>query len=193
MWLVNGMISVLSEDVPPGFINESANLFSPPLPVASVDILPAQLAVAWQGDESNAHLIHAALSSIAGKPLPWSRVAHALDEGFRLGLIERTLDSGSWPCDLGGASAVKIRVRKSEAKDPPPLKHYGSKVASAELQTHEVQDLADNIDALREATAGHPMRIRVTLEIGEDSQVDQAVVDKVNAVLGQVKAGWKTE
>lgn len=193
VWLVNGMISVLSEDVPPGFINESANLFSPPLPVASVDILPAQLAVAWQGDESNAHLIHAALSSIAGKPLPWSRVAHALDEGFRLGLIERTLDSGSWPCDLGGASAVKVRVRKNDAKDPPPPKHYGSKVASAELQTHEVQDLADNIDALREATAGHPMRIRVTLEIGEDSQVDQAVVDKVNAVLGQVKAGWKTE
>ena len=193
VWLVNGMISVLSEDVPPGFINESAQLFSPPLPVASVDVLPAQLATAWQGDESNAHLIHAALSAKSGKPLPWSRVAHALDEAFRLGLIERTLDSGVWPCDLGGASAVKVRVRKSEAKEPAPTKHYGSKVASTELQTHEVQDLSDNIDALREATAGHPLRIRVTLEIGEDSQVDQAVVDKVNAVLAKIKAGWKAD
>ncbi|MCW8197073.1 ATP-binding protein [Verminephrobacter aporrectodeae subsp. tuberculatae] len=191
VWLVNGMISVLSEDVPPGFINESAHLFSPPPPVAGVDVLPAQLATAWQGDESNAHLIHAALSSRAGKPLPWSRVAHALDEAFRIGLIERSLDSGAWPCDPGGASAVKVRARKSEAQEPPPAKHYGSKRAATELQTHEVQDLAENIDALREATAGYPMRICVTLEIGEDSQVDQAVVDKVNAVLEQVKAGWR--
>jgi hypothetical protein len=193
VWLVNGMISVLSEDVPPGFVNESAQLFSPPPPVPSVDVLPAQLAAAWPGDESNAHLIHTALSSKAGKPLPWSRVAHALDEAFRLGLIERTLDSGAWPCDLGGASAVKVRVRKSEAKQSPPGKHYGSKVASAELQTHEVQDFADNIDALREATAGQPLRIRVMLEIGEEGQVDQAVVDKVNGILGQIKAGWKAE
>jgi hypothetical protein len=53
--------------------------------------------------------------------------------------------------------------------------------------------LADNIDALREATAGQPLRIRVTLEIGEEGQVDQAVVDKVNGILGQIKAGWKAE
>jgi hypothetical protein len=110
-----------------------------------------------------------------------------------LGLIERALDSGAWPCDLGGAAAVKIVARKTEAKEPPPSKHYGSKAASADLQTHEVQDLADHIDALREATAGHPLRIRVTVEIGEGGHVDQSVVDGVNAVLAQVKPGWMAE
>lgn len=193
VWLVNGTVSVLSEDVPAGFVNDTAQLFAPPLPLASVDVLPTQLPTAWQGDATNAQLIHAALSSKAGKVLPWKRVVSALDEAFRLGLIERTLDSGAWPCDLGGAAAVKIVIRKSEAKEPPPPKHYGSKAASADLQTHEVQDLADNIDALREATAGHPFRIRVTVEIGDGSQVDQLVVDKVNAVLAQIKAGWKAE
>ena len=58
---------------------------------------------------------------------------------------------------------------------------------------HEVQDLADHVDALREATAGHPLRIRVTVEVGENGQVDQAVVDKVNVVLAEVKAGWRAE
>lgn len=193
LWLVNGTVSVLAEEVPAGFVNETAQLFPPPLPLSSVDVLPAQVPMAWQGDASNAHLIHAALSSKAGKVLPWTRVVSALDEAFRLGLIERALDSGAWPCDLGGAAAVKIVTRKNEAKEPPPLKTYGSKAASAELQTHEVQDLADNIDALREATAGHALRIRVTLEIGESGQVDQAVLDKVNAVLAQIKAGWKAE
>lgn len=63
----------------------------------------------------------------------------------------------------------------------------------AELETHEVQALADQIDALREATAGHHFRIRVKVEIGEGGKVDQAVLDKVNCVLGQVKAGWHTQ
>ncbi|WP_043700899.1 DUF499 domain-containing protein [Tepidimonas taiwanensis] len=193
IWLLNGTVSVLGEDVPAGFINEAAQLFSPPPLLSAVDVLPAQLPTAWQSDATNAHLIHAALSSKGGKVLPWTRVAAALDEAFRLGLIERSLDSGPWPCDLGGAAAVKIVARKSEAKEPAPPKHYGSKTATAELQTHEVQDLADHIDALREATAGHPLRIRVTVEIGDGSPVDQSVVDRVNAVLAKIKAGWMAE
>jgi hypothetical protein len=194
LWLLNGTVSALAEDVPVGYVNETAQLLAPPLPLSSVDVLPAQLPMAWQGDSTNAHLLHAALSSKAGKALPWTRIVSALDEAFRLGLVERTLDSATWPCDLGGAASIKIFVRKSETKEAPATpKGYGAKVASSSLETHEVQDLADNIDALREATAGHSLRIRVTVEIGENSQVGQAVVDKVNAVLAKVKAGWKAE
>jgi hypothetical protein len=193
IWLVNSTISVLGEDVPSGFVNESAQLLAPPPLFSSVDVLPDQLPAAWSGGQSTAHLIHGALSAKFGKPLPWVRTEQVLSEAFRLGLIERTLDSASWPCDMGGASGVKIRVSKHEVRQPPPPRHYGSKVATAELQLYEVQDLADHVDALREATAGYPLRIRVTVEVGENGQVDQAVVDKVNAVLSGVKAGWKAE
>lgn len=193
VWLINGTISVWGEDVPAGFINESAQLLPPPQPVASVDLLPEQLATAWNGDETNAHLLHASLSLKLGKPLPWLLVRNALDEGFRLGLFERTLDSGPWPCDMGGAGTIKLRLREDKTGEKPVFPQYGAKVASTELQTHEVQELADQIDALREATAGYPLRIRVTVEIGEDSHVDQSVVDNVNTILGQIKAGWKAE
>jgi hypothetical protein len=193
IWLVNGTISVLGEDVPAGFVNESAQLLSPPPSFSSVDVLPDQLPAAWSDGQSTAHLIHGALSAKLGKPLPWVRTEQALSEAFRLGLIERTLDSALWPSDMGGASAVKIRVSKNEVRQPPLPQHYGSKVATAELQLHEVQDLADRVDALREATAGHPLRIRVTVEVGENGQVDQTVVDEVNAVLSGVKSGWKME
>lgn len=193
VWLINGTISVLGEEVPAGFVNETAQLYPPPPPLEAIDVLPAQIPAAWQAEESNANLIQAALSSKAGRALPWSRIGHGLEEAFRLGLIERTLDSGPWPCDLGGAGTVKIRVRQAEAKEAAAAKHYGSKVAIAELQTHEVQDLADNIDALREATAGQPLRIRVTVEVGDGGNVDQSVIDKVNVVLSLVKTGWKAE
>lgn len=192
VWLVNGTISVLGEDVPSGFVNEAALLLAPPTAASGVDVLPEQVPSAWNGKESTAYLVHAALSAKNGRPLPWMIVRNALDEGFRLGLIERAIDSGIWPCDMGGAGSVKILLRSVEAKDKQP-QPYGAKVASAELETHEVQDLADQIDALREATAGHHFRIRVTVEIGEGGKVDQAVLDKVNSVLGQVKAGWHTQ
>ncbi|PQV52187.1 sigma-54 interacting transcriptional regulator [Paraburkholderia sp. BL21I4N1] len=193
VWLVNGTISVLGEDVPAGFVSESAQLLAPPPTFSSVDLLQDQLPAAWSGGQSTVHLIHGALSANFGKPLPWARTFQALDEAFRLGLIERTLDSASWPCDMGGASAIKIRVSKNGVKPPSLPKLNGSKAASADLQTHEVQDLADNIDALREATAGQALRIRVTVEIGDGSQVEQSVIDKVNVVLAQIKVGWMAE
>lgn len=193
IWLVNSTISVLGEEVSTGFVNESAELLAPPPTFSSVEVLPDQLPPAWSGGQSTAQLIHGALSARFGKPLPWTRTSQALEEAFRLGLIERSLDSASWPCDMGGASAIKIRVCKNEVKQPPTPEPYGSKVATAELQLHEVQDLADEVDALREATAGQRLCIRVTVEIGENGQIDPCVVDKVNSVLARVKAGWQAE
>ncbi|BAU49564.1 ATPase AAA [Sulfurifustis variabilis] len=190
IWLVNGTISVLGEDVPAGFVNEHAILYPPPTPIPATDLIPAELGEAWSGEYTTAHLLHAALSAKAGKPLPWVPVRQALDDGFRLGLFERTLESSPWPCDLGGASAIKVRLVKDKAKETTGGA-YGAKVATAELATHEVQDLADQVDALRQATAGHPLRIKVTVELGEAGKVEQDVVDRVNGILSKVKPGWK--
>lgn len=191
LWLVNGTISVLDEEVPAGFVNPQASLFAPPPPIAVSDLLPAQLASAWTDNQSTAYLIHASLSANAGKPLPWVRVRQTLDEAFRLGLIERTLESASWPCDMGGAGAVKIRFRKGDSGiEHTRTTTYGAKVGSAELETHEIQELADRIDELRQATAGHKLRMRVTLEIGEAGDVSKELTDAVNSVLGKVKQGW---
>lgn len=191
VWLVNGTISVLGEDVPAGFINAQASLYAPPSAIAVPDLLPAQLASAWTGNETTAYLIHASLSAKAGKPLPWSPVRQALDEAFRLGLIERTLESGAWPCDMGGAGIVKILLRKEvPGTEQPTPQAWGAKVGSAELETHEVQELAERIDELRQITAGQKMRLRVTLEVGEGGNASTELVDAVNGVLGQVKKGW---
>ncbi|MGE0483479.1 MAG: hypothetical protein AB7Q81_05040 [Gammaproteobacteria bacterium] len=189
IWLVNGTISVLGEEVPAGFLNDQAVLYPPPAPISSADLLPAQLGSAWAGDETTAHLLHAAISAMAGKPLPWTPVRQALDDGFRLGLFERTLESGPWPCDLGGASAIKVRLVKGVKEAPAPTP--GTKVASADLETHEVQDLADQIDELRQVTAGHALHIKVTVEFGEAGKVEQEVIDRVNGILGKVKTGWQ--
>ncbi len=69
IWLVNGAISVLGEEaLVLGFVNDTVQLFSPPL--SAVNVLPAHLPTAWQDDAADAHRIHAALSVKAGKVLP---------------------------------------------------------------------------------------------------------------------------
>ena len=51
VWLVNGTVSVLAEDVPAGFVNDTAQLFAPPLPLASVDVLPAKARAEWHAGD----------------------------------------------------------------------------------------------------------------------------------------------
>lgn len=189
LWLVHGAISVLGEEVPAGFLNGHAVLYPPPAPVAAIDLLPGPLADAWNGKETNAHLLHAALSAKAGKPLPWPPVRRALEEGFRLGLFDRTLECGPWPCDLGGAAAVRMRLCDSAAKEPQGGV-YNAMAATAELETHQVQDLADQIDELRQVTAGHVLHVRVTVELEEAGRISRDVIDRINSILDKVKPGW---
>jgi len=189
IWLVNGTISVLGEEVPAGFLNDQAALYPPPTPIAASDLLPAQIGSAWSDNQSTAQLVHAALSAKAGQPLPWEVVRKALSDGFRLGLLERTVESDLWPCDLGGAGAVKIQLGKG-VRDAPILGHAGD-TATVELETHEVQDLADQIDELRKVAAGYALSIKVTIGFGELDRVDQEMLDRVNAILEEVRAGWR--
>jgi len=104
VWLLNGTISVCGDDVPAGFLTDEAQLLPPPAPLSTADLLPANLPMAWTEKVTTAHLIHASLSNGRGKPLPWAPVRQALDEAFRLGALERTVDSHDWPTDFGGAA-----------------------------------------------------------------------------------------
>jgi hypothetical protein len=83
-----------------------------------------------------------------------------------------------------------MRLLKGGAKDMPTTA-YGAKVATAELETHEVQDLADQLDELRQVTAGHALHIKVTVEFGEAGKVEQELIDRVNGILGKIKMDWK--
>ena len=57
LWLVNGTISVLGEEVPSGFLNEQAVILAPPAPIPAIELLPAKLEQAWKdGDVAAKYL-----------------------------------------------------------------------------------------------------------------------------------------
>lgn len=191
VWLLNGTVSLLEEEVPAGFLNEHAQLLPPPAAIPASSLVPDQLLAAWSGDATSADHIRGALSANFGKPLPWVTVRKSLEQGFSLGLFERTLDSGPWPCDLGGAPAVRLRVAKGCVEDIHVAGDYDTvKVAKTELQAHEIVDLADVVDELIEATVGHDLRLTLTVELNRDGGPSAEAILRVNEVFAKVKAGW---
>jgi hypothetical protein len=166
------------------------------VPLGATDLLPERLPAAWKGTETAADHLRTALSADLGKALPWITVRRALDQGFKLGLFERTLDSGPWPCDLGGAPAVRLRFVQG-LKDPGTAggqdatgAHGSAKTATATLEAHDLVDLGEAIDAVLAAAIGHDLQWRVTVTLDRAGGASAEAIEGINAVLEKVKKGW---
>ncbi len=195
VWLLNGPASLLEEEVPPGFVNDHARLRPPPAPLSATDLLPEHIPAAWSGPEASADHIRTALSVDLGETLPWTTVRRALDQGFNLGLFKLTIDSGPWPCDLGGAVAVRLRVVNG-VKDPGtidpgrPGVQGSARKATAALDAHELQDLVDAIEDVLKAAVDHDLQWHLTVTLDREGGVSAPAIEQINAVLAKVKAGW---
>ncbi len=107
--LVSGRASFLAEEIPAGVLTDDAYLQVPPQPIHVNEMLPENLTEAWSDETTTALVISEALSKKMGKILPWLIVQEAIDGAIRARQIERTVDSGPWPCDYAGAKFVKIQ------------------------------------------------------------------------------------
>ena len=191
LWLTHGATSLYAEDIPAGLLTDDARLQPPPTPVSAKDVLPESLPGAWGGDVTTAQAIAEALSAKVGKSLPWAIVRAAIDGSFQGRLLERTVDSGPYPCDYAGAQQVKLRVpktkpiikQKDEVTNPPA----GVLTATAYLKPGEVQDFADQIGDIGNVAVGYNLRIQVRIEVGsEGNRPPEDVVAKINEKLGEV-------
>src|SRR5207245_1288566 len=123
-----------------------------------------------------------ALSTNAGEMLPWITVREAIDGAFRARFLERTIDSGPWPCDYAGARAVKISLPhvQSPPLPPPGVREPaaptftpGVLVAEAPLRVDEIQNLNDVVADLTKAAVGLNLQFSVQVELGPAAQVSE--------------------
>jgi hypothetical protein len=114
LWLTAGPASICGEEIPTGVLTDDARLQGPPSSIPAMEVLPENLPEAWSEDTTTALTIAVALSKKMGKTLPWMTVQKAIDGACRARFLERTPDSGSWPCDFTRAPSVKLRVPREE-------------------------------------------------------------------------------
>jgi hypothetical protein len=195
LWLTSGPASILSEPVPVGLLTDDAVLQAPPRPVPALDVVPDNAAVIWGGSATTGLAISAALSEKRGNTLPWITVRQGVDAAIQARLLERTPDSGPWPCDFAGAGEAKFRLPSTMPPPPPPPPPFtrllGVRRGEAVFSVAEIQDLADVIGQVKTASAGHELKITVVIELGgKDAPTDEAVA-KVNELLAKVSPTLK--
>jgi hypothetical protein len=198
LWLTNGPASLCAEEVPAGLLTDGAGLQPPPEPIPANDLLPANLPTAWSEEIATAHDLADALSQKAGETLPWATVRAAIDGACQGRLLERTVDSGPWPCDYSGARLVKLRVPEKKpikVPDPdhkPPKPPVGVRVAVAYLSKDEIQELAEVVGDLGIAAVGYDLKFKLQVEVGNESKTPpEDVVTKLNVKLGGVSKDLK--
>jgi hypothetical protein len=210
LWLRSGRASLLAEDVAEELLVEEATLQLPPASIAASEILPENLPEAWENGMTTALAIADALSSKAGQVLPWVTVKATIDKAFNSRWLERTLDSGPWPCDYAGARAVRISTKQEPPARPLPFgpARYGDEERNgapnrlkirempgayglsteATLEVYELQNLAEQLGALERETVGLKLtyHVRIDLESSSTTPISEEVRDKVNALLSEV-------
>ncbi len=188
LWLISGAASVLGEPIGPGLITEDARVLPPPPPIPASDLLPSAVPEAWKDKRASAAAIASALSSKAGRPLPWTLISAAIDSAVRSRLLEPAPESTAWPCDVGSARSVVFQVpeRVSGAPVQTAMPPAGTKAAEAELRINELQELTERLDDLRRAAAGHELRFTLRIEVGGAKPVAEDVARRLNALLAEI-------
>lgn len=205
LWFLAGRASLLAEEVPEELLEGDACLQPPPAPINAGEILPEILPEAWSSEVTTAHDIAEALSAKTGVILPWFTVRETIGRAFNARWLERTLDSAPWPCDYAGARAVKIRKMRDESTYTPPDQRQGYEGSAqktvvqepprphtlsteAVLAMEEMQDLNDQLAAMKKATVGLTLTytVRIELEGSPTQPVTEEIKARVNELLAEV-------
>jgi len=191
VWLVSGPASIFREEIPLGVLSDAGQLNPPPAEIPATALLPQNLSAAWNQPVTTAAAISQALSVAQGKPLPWPAVRSAIDAAIRGRLLERSPDSGAWPCDWAEAMDARLQVPKEvpPLQPPPPLEP--GKYAKAELEVDELVDLVDGLADIKKAGAGLNLRFTLRLDMGEGLEPTPEQLARLNEALAKVCAKLK--
>lgn len=186
LWLLSGVASICGEAIPAGVLSDTAVLYPPPEPIDVNRLMPEQLPAAWQGNQTTAIGLANQLSVAAGQALPWPAVRDAIDGAIRARLLERTADSGPWPCPMSGAAAVKLQRPENAPLPPVPppvVPKPGTYMAEAELQSQELMDLADSLGEVLKAAVPNTLKFSLRIELAGDPKPTDAKLKAINSLL----------
>ena len=191
--LISRPTSVFKEEIPLGVLTDAATLNPPPPDIPATAVLPQNLQAAWSQEITTAAALASALSAVQGKQIPWPIVSAAIEGAIRGRLLERTEDSGPWPCDWAGAANVRLRIPEDVPPTQPTLLPPSGRIyAEAELEPAELQDLVDGLGEIVKAGAGLDIRFVVRVELSEGT-TNSEQVDALNEALAKVSDKLKLE
>ena len=184
LWLTNGPTSLWKERVPAGALDgEDAAFRPPPAPIAPQELLEEALPGAWTDGAANGAALVRAASQARGAALPWGLVRDAVRAGVESRWLR--LAEGSGPVDCGYDEAGALRLERPEAP-PPPAPPAAAGGSDAALEGPDIQNLAEIVPAMMEASAGGDLRFHVRVTVASDAPAEtRAALDKLLATVSE--------
>ncbi len=193
VWLTNGPASVWKEQIPYGVLDDDAVMHPRPDPIAAQELAANALPGAWRDGTTNGVTLARALSQSRRRTLPWGLVR----EGIKAGVESRWLEvaDGSVAVHCRYDEAGQLRLKRPAAIADPAPPPPAPPVAGALLEGSQIQDLAELIPKLLEASAGNDLRFRVGATLNQDAggHASEEVRAALDALLATVSADLKIE
>ena len=179
VWITNAPATFWKEKVPAGTLNDAAVLHPPPEPCSPQDLTQDSVPTAWQANRTNGLALTQALSQQRSTALPWGMVREGIGDAVQARWLGLVKDSGPIDCTYDQASQVVLEKPKLGPKPPDPPKH-----TSAELDSSQLQDLADRVPDLLGAVGAAELRFGVSVSALGDLPGDAR--ERVNEILAEV-------
>ena len=193
VWLTNGPTSVWKEKIPYGALDDSAVLHPQPDPIPAQELAADALPGAWREGKTNGVALARALSQSRRKTLPWGLVRDGIKAGVESRWLEVADGSVAVHCRYDEAGQLRLK-RPAAIVDPAPPPPTPA-VTGALLEGSQIQDLAELVPKLLEASAGNDLRFRVgaTLKPDANGNVPKDVRAALDGLLAEVSVDLKIE
>ena len=192
LWLTNGPASVWKESIPYGVLDEHAVLHPAPELIPPQELVEQALPGAWKDGRANGAALVQAASQARGATLPWGLVRESIRAGVESRWLKVAEDSG--PVNCGYDEAGRLRLERPEQQEAPPPGPPGPPPSlppgGAVLEGSRIQDLAEIVPAMMEASAGSALRFHVRVAL--DGEAPEEVRAALDALLAGVSEDLKT-
>ena len=166
LWLTNGPTSLWSEPVPDDVLTDAAGLRARPERIPATALMDDALPGAWQDGATNGADLTRALSHARGEAMPWGVVRESIATSVDSRWL-RTKDGGAEIMRRAYRDAGRLVLeRPSQDPGPAPSPVTPSSPAT-NIEGHQVQDLADLVPDLIEASAGYQLKFRVQVVLDD--------------------------
>ena len=176
VWLTDGPTSLWREPVPDDVLTKDAQLRPRPAPIPPAELLEEALPDAWHEGRTNGADLTRALSQARKEPVPWGLVRESMLSGVDTRWLQvKDGDAVSPDTPFRDAGQV-VLVRPLQTFDPTPPE---PSPPAALLEGHQIQDLAELLPELMEASAGHQLKFRVQIVLEDAPPEIRTKVDQL--------------
>ena len=185
IWLTNGPTSIWNEPVPEDALTDAAMLRGRPERISVQELTEDLLPGAWQDSKTDGAELARAVSQARGEAMPWGLIREAIRDSVDSRWLQ--IADGSHSLDAAWRDAGNVRLERPSQADVPEAVTSPPMTA---LEAHDIQELADVLPELLEASAGHRLmfELRVLLE-----EAPEGVRAEVDRALAAIKEGLKVQ